>query len=105
MNEKKFIQDLNITFKKRGWKLLPEDNQIGWEGWFFVVDYDLYIMRNHIPYDLYLDKFQKEQLDEYVMEYLKPICKNHNVKTVFFYDFIDNEVNHMDGRRIRMFYD
>ena len=81
MDIKKIIQELNIVFKQRGWKLLPEniiDDDYYWD--ILILDItSLCIDRSYIPYEKYLNKFTIEQLDSYVVEFLKSICKKYNI--------------------------
>ncbi|PCI27759.1 hypothetical protein COB55_05120 [Candidatus Wolfebacteria bacterium] len=94
MDTKKVIQELNVLFEKKGWKLFPKenevpDNEIGDFFWGVVIykDKELDIQRNYIPYDKHLDKFTLRGLDKYVIDFIEPICKKHNIK---FVEFITN---------------
>ncbi|PCI27331.1 hypothetical protein COB55_06010 [Candidatus Wolfebacteria bacterium] len=85
MDTKKLIQELNVIFKQRGWELLPEDNNFKdsdwWDGSIIQVD-TLYIDRNYIPYGKCRHDFTYSELDNYVMEYIKPICKKYGINGV-----------------------
>ena len=89
MNEKKIIQELNIIFKQRGWKLLPHNNRYDKSGYFMglvvIIGSKIWIRREDINY-IHLNRFSNKQLDDYVMEYLKPIFKKYKITYVEFFN-------------------
>jgi len=101
MDTKKLIQELNVIFKQRGWELLPEDtnnvHKINNPSSSFVIvtlKSILQLLREYIPYDNHKDKFTTNELDDYVMEYIKPICKKYKIEEVmFFYGVIDRDLD------------
>ena len=88
MNEKKIIQELNVIFKQRGWELLPEDSNYNGSGssiWgYLILGKHLFIDRDFICYETYLNKFTLEELDSFVMEYIKPFCKKYKFEKIDF---------------------
>jgi len=80
------IKDLNIIFKQRGWGEIPLDNTFeggdNWEGLIIQIE-RLYLDRNWFGY-WYYDSFSDVSLDNYVMEYIKPICKKYKINEVSF---------------------
>ena len=89
MNKKEdLIKELNITFKKRKWKLLPEDNlYFIKDRWAIIIIVDvLYIDRSYIPYEKHTDNYTIKQLDEYVVDLIKNICLKYDIKRIVFDD-------------------
>ena len=86
------LTELNKVYKRRGWKLLSMDNEFKYKNDIWVIVYNddiLYIIRNHIPYNKHLNDFTIEELDEYVMEYIKHVCIKYGIISIWFLDSYD----------------
>ena len=94
MDSKKIIQELNIIFEKRGWELLPEDNKyrsmMTWNR--INLQEQLYLDSERLSYEKHLNKYTKEELDEYVMEYIEPVCKKYGITHIHI-DYRETKIN------------
>ena len=87
--EIQIIKELNVIFYKRGWKLLPPDNIYQNDSeltWYKVILSDVYLDRSFIPYKKHLNKFTIEELDNYVVEFINPVCKKYKIDNIHFAD-------------------
>ena len=88
------IKELNIAFKKRDWKLLPENNKYaaGEVRYFNVIHMDnsLYLHRCYIPYEKHLNKYTFKELDQYVVDLIKDICLKYGIVGIVFGNYDTN---------------
>ena len=92
------IQELNEIFSKRRWDLLPLNNEYD-DGistrnpelmWVNVIRDLIHVdlHRDELNYDKHREDFTKNELDLFVVEFIKPICLKYNIKCVNTVDFI-----------------
>ncbi|PCI28499.1 hypothetical protein COB55_03815 [Candidatus Wolfebacteria bacterium] len=106
---KTIIQELNVLFKKRGWYHLPEEND--YDGhvhkqtgkhtiplyWSNVIRNNVFLNlhRDNFHYNKHIHKFTSVELDAYIVEFIKPICKKYNIKSVNFRYLGENSINEL----------
>ena len=92
--DKNLMSDLNTLFKEKKWTLIPEDNQFreneSWSGYVYINDH-LHIDRRwmgygtNLPYlNINFFPFSLIELDNFVMEFILPICIKYGVERVIF---------------------
>ena len=81
----KVIKELNVIFKEKRWKLLPEDNtyRCSYAG-YVIFDNQLVLLRETLNYNGHRPKYSTEELDDFIMEFILPICKKYDISSVFF---------------------
>jgi len=99
----KVIKELNIVFKERGWKPLPEDNKYrcSYSG-YVIFDNQLVLLRETLNYNGHKPKYSTEELDDFVMEFILPICKKNDMSSVFFKYDENTESGRSDNRSISL---